>query len=105
MRLFGMSDQTRYRPAAKYAGPSAHRQPVQSFSTWTLPRMMRLKRSSRTVKEAVSMTLLRVQSKAAGSLQARSCVVPAGSRKPGSERRLAGAGDRARLQVITKQDR
>src|SRR5271163_2738808 len=48
MRLFGMSDQTRWRPAANQAGPSDQRVPVHNRSTRTCPAKHDLKRGSRT---------------------------------------------------------
>jgi hypothetical protein len=42
--LLGMSDQIKYRPAAKYAGPSSQRPPVQSRSTlaWFIKQFSKL---------------------------------------------------------------
>jgi hypothetical protein len=52
-----MSDQTRYRPAGKYAGPSAQRDPVQSCSSRALAMTSRRNRESAIVKMEGSIQL------------------------------------------------
>src|SRR5205807_9905319 len=46
-------DQTRYRPAGKYAGPSAQRQPDASLSSRAWPFTSAMKRGSWTTKGRV----------------------------------------------------